>query len=227
MKTLFSKEEFENSKGSDKLPCECYKCGNTFYREKREISYELRSNRGNIKYCSLKCVQYDKNAHITQNCNTCGKTITKKLSIGKKSKSGFIFCSTSCSTTYNNKHKSFGVRRSKLEMYIEEQLNQLYPNLEIHYNRKDGINSELDIYIPSLKLAFELNGIFHYEPIYGLDKLEKTKLNDTNKFQQCQNNNISLCIIDTTSMKNFKPDKGKMFLNIITDIIQENISLTS
>ena len=36
--------------------------------------------------------------------------------------------------------------RSKLEKWLEEQLIKMYPNLEIHFNRKDAINSELDIY---------------------------------------------------------------------------------
>ena len=79
-----------------------------------------------------------------------------------------------------------------------------YPNLEIHYNRKDAINSELDIYIPELELAFELNGIFHYEPIYGAEKLQQIQNNDDRKFQACLEKGISLCIIDTSSLKYFK-----------------------
>ena len=65
-------------------------------------------------------------------------------------------------------------------MWLEEQLTSLYPKLDIHFNRKDTIGSELDIYIPSLNLAVELNGIFHYEPIFGKDKLSKIKTNDAN-----------------------------------------------
>ena len=79
----------------------------------------------------------------------------------------------SCAATYNNKNKTHGTRRSKLECFIEKKLSELYPDLTIHYNQKDTINSELDIYIPSFKLAFELNGIFHYEPIYGEEKLNQ------------------------------------------------------
>lgn len=43
MKTLYSEEEFNNSKGIDKLPCECYKCCKIFYKLKKEIVYELKN----------------------------------------------------------------------------------------------------------------------------------------------------------------------------------------
>ena len=82
------------------------------------------------------------------------------------------------------------------------------------------MNSELDIYIPSLKLAFELNGIFHYEPIYGEDKLNKVKNNDGRKYQACFENKIELCIIDVSGSKNFKPERDKKYLDIIISIIE-------
>jgi hypothetical protein len=87
----------------------------------------------------------------------------------------------------------------------------LYPNLEIKYNSKEEIHSELDIYIPKYKLAFELNGIFHYEPIFGGQKLEQTQNNDKNKFQLCQENKISLCVIDTSSLKYFKEQNAEKY----------------
>lgn len=102
---------------------------------------------------------------------------------------------------------------------MQEQLSLQYPNLEIHYNRKDAINSELDIYIPSLKLAFELNGIFHYEPIYGPEKLSKIQNNDNRKFQACLEKGIELVIIDTSGLKYFKPLKAQSFYQIIINII--------
>lgn len=131
------------------------------------------------------------------------------------------FCCQSCSGTYNNTHKTHGTRRSKLEKYLEKELIQLYPNLEIHFNRKNAINSELDIYIPSLKLAFELNGIFHYEPIFGEEKLEQIQNNDDRKFQACLQEGIELCIIDSSSLKYFKEQKAKKYLDIICDILEE------
>jgi hypothetical protein len=132
------------------------------------------------------------------------------------------FCSKSCAATYNNLHKKHGTRVSKLEKWLSEQLTILYPALEIHYNRKDAIGSELDIYIPSLKLAFELNGIYHYEPIHGQGKLDQIQNNDHRKFAACQEHGIGLCIIDTSSFDYFKPGRAKKFLDIIVKLIDEN-----
>ena len=109
-------------------------------------------------------------------------------------------------------------------MWLEEQLTKLYPVLEINFNKTNIINSELDIYIPSLKLAFELNGIFHYEPIYGKEKLDKTKNNDDRKFQICSKLGISLCVIDTHNVKYLKKERDKKFLDIIVKIIDGAIA---
>ena len=44
------------------------------------------------------------------------------------------------------------------------------------YNNSTTISSELDFYFPQLKLAIEINGIVHYEPIYGSNKFDKINL---------------------------------------------------
>jgi len=184
---------------------------------------EFGSKDAKLRFCTRTCHR----AHITKSklrkivtCSVCQKAIERKQNDIKKSKSGKYFCSRSCSAKYNNTHKSHGTRRSKLETYIEEQLKIKYPFLQIDFNKKDAINSELDIYIPSLKLAFELNGIYHYEPIHGTQKLASVQNNDDRKFQACLEHSIELCIIDTSSFKHFKENKAKSFLDIICNIIQ-------
>lgn len=225
MKPLYTKEEFENAKSMDKLPCECYQCGNTFYKIKKEISSFINNNPlPKIKYCSINCMNNSRKNKIIVKCNNCNNEFSKLPNKIKKSTNHF--CSNSCAATYNNKNKTKGNRRSKLENYLEEQLTQIYPNLHIDYNKKSAIGSELDIYIPSLNLAFELNGIFHYEPIYGVNKLNQIQSNDKSKSLACHEAKIDLCIIDTSQQINFKISSSQKYLDIITNIINERL-LTS
>jgi len=219
MEPLYTQKELIEAKSTDKLPLKCYHCNSTFYSMKKSIIQELKENRGRIKYCTNKCLSKHKQLREQVICNCCGNQFEKKTNQISKSKSGNHFCSKSCSVSYNNKHKTTGNRRSKLEAYLEEQLTNLYPSLEIHYNQKSAINSELDIYIPSLNLAFELNGIFHYEPIFGTDKLGKIQENDKSKSKICFDNKIDLCIIDTSGQKYVKPSTSQKYLDIIKNII--------
>lgn len=222
MKPLYSPNEFSSAKANDLLPFECYCCNKKFLKKKKYINavFKKTSKAGSIKFCSIQCSAKSLKNKQLVSCANCNDEFLKLPNQINKSKNNF--CSRSCAATYNNNHKQHGNRRSKLEAYLEKQLTLLYPNLKFDFNRKDAINSELDIYIPSLKLAFELNGIYHYEPIHGPDKLNQTQNNDQRKFQACVENGISLCIIDTSKQKYFKESTSKEFLNIITDIINNN-----
>ena len=210
----------ENKRKNGKFWCKCDQCNSIFWRKTKQLA-KMRKRKKKLIFCDKKCAADFAFTQLTCNCNQCKKDFTRTKSLVERGEDKF--CSSSCAATYNNTHKTHGTRRSKLEKYLEEELIKLYPNLEIHFNRKDAINSELDIYIPSLSLAFELNGIFHYEPIYGKDKLDKIQNNDKRKFAACNDANISLCIIDTSSLKYFKPNNAKKYLDIITNIIDENL----
>jgi len=220
---LFTEEEFNLSKSRDKLALKCKHCNKTFYKPKNQIMAILNGKyQGTGEFCSQRCNRQASNPPLDINCEQCEKVFKKWKYQILKSKHNF--CSKSCSCTYQNLHKTKGIRISKLEKWLAEKLPLLYPDLEFHFNQKNTINSELDIYIPSLKLAFELNGIFHYEPIFSKEKLDKIQNNDQRKNQACLEQGIELCIIDVSKQKYFKEANCLPFLKIIQDIILLKIS---
>jgi len=218
-------KKFTHIKAKENINVICGECKKSFLK-KKDYAYTLFAGRPSIsknffcsKECSSKFIYGENCLKKSVECNYCRTVFLKKQSEINKSKNNF--CSSSCAGTYSNTHKTKGLRVSKLELYIQNKLKEKYPTIEILFNNKTVILSELDIYIPSLKIAFELNGIFHYEPIFGEKRLNQTKNNDSNKFQKCISSGISLCVIDTSSQKYFKEASSIKFLDIITKIIDE------
>ena len=229
MHMLFTMEEFEKAIPSQKLPLQCEWCKETFYRYKKFVNQTLTSKtlkrHNSHRFCNKQCRSEWQNKIIPEECGNCTKIVFRQRHQKRRSKTGKIFCSQSCSTIYSNAHKITGNRRSKLEKWLEEQLTILYYDLQIIYNGREAINSELDIYIPSLNLAFELNGIFHYEPIYGAEKLASIQNNDSRKFQACLEQGIELVIIDSSSLNYFKPKNAQKYLDIILPIINTKLGV--
>ena len=228
---LFSELEFQNAGSRDKLPIKCSNCGETFYREKHYIQGNIKKNHL-VYFCSPKCQREFKTKQGTQiiKCAQCGKERIKLLNQIKKSKSGNHFCSKSCAAKYNNTHKTSGYRRSKLETYLQNVLEEKYLNLNIEYNDRKTLDGlELDIYIPSLNLAFELNGIFHYQPVFGKSDEERDSKfqnildKDAKKHQLCQEKNINLCIIDVSSQKKFTVKSSQKFVDAICFVIDKRL----
>lgn len=100
--------------------------------------------------------------------------------------------------TWNNFLKQCDVEMPKgssiLQRHILKRLKQEYNTLEICHRFRSAIPSKLqfDIYLPELKLAFQINGISHYQPIYGQKSFLRTTKNDKIKMQQCKTCGISL-----------------------------------
>lgn len=214
---LIPEKELSNHKYSDMIPIKCDVCNKIYSRRQNFVKSQLKLFPNRKHHCSSLCRSKAYSKKVQIKCKNCEKIFLKRTSQLKKFPNSF--CSSSCAATYNNTHKTHGSRRSKLETYLEQILPIKYPDLEFHFNRKDAINSELDIYLPELKLAFELNGIFHYEPIYGADKLNQIQNNDSRKFQACLEQGIELCIIDTSSLSYFKASNAQKYLDIVTNII--------
>jgi len=159
------------------------------------------------------CYKYDKE------CKMCGKKWR-----ANHDQMPNIFCSRSCSTIYNNSHKKKGIRRSKLECFLEKELLKLYPLVDLEFNKVNDMGFELDIFIPSLKLAFEINGIVHYKNIYGQEKYERIKNNDRNKMIKCVANGINLIVLDTMEQSKFNEPSSQKYLNTIREIIDLSLS---
>lgn len=211
---MFILTEILKRSNKEKIECKCSRCNTTFYKRKSFVVSKLRRCPGSPWFCSYNCKKKPRTIINCKNCDKCFEIIADKSR---------LFCSRSCSVTYSNTHKTHGNRRSKLESWLELKLQTHFPSLEIHYNRKDAINSELDIYIPSIKLAVELNGIFHYEPIFSEEQLAKIQNNDDRKFQACLERGIELCTIDTSKQLVFKEKTSQQFLDIIVYLISKKL----
>lgn len=130
-------------------------------------------------------------------CAWCSETVSKTPAEIRKTKTN-VFCSKSCAARYNNRHKQTGTRRSKLGCYLEQQLKLNLPELNFLCNTKISIGAELDFYFPQLKLAIEVNGFLHFQPIYGFDKLKRIQEIDREKVEKCFQADIKLYILDVS-----------------------------
>ncbi len=147
------------------------------------------------KFCDVQCQGKFNNKQIEVNCEWCGKSRLKKLTEISKSKSGFSFCNKSCSASFNNTKKRKS-KRSKCEKFLFELIKNDFPTLDVIPNDKvilDGY--EVDIAIPSINLCIEWNGIVHFEPIYGIEKLNNIQKRDSEKRQIAIKNKINLIVI--------------------------------
>jgi hypothetical protein len=203
------------------VPLECEFCHNIFYRAKNIVQRAIKGTR-TISCCSRFCQFKSMETSLIIKCLNCGKEFKKQLNQVKKFPNHF--CCHSCRATYQNIHKTTGTRRSKLEIYLEEQIEQYFPQLSCLYNNKETIGSELDFYFPTLKLAIELNGIFHYEPIYGQDKLERIQNNDEQKSIKCNELGIEFCTIDSSKCLKLTQKRKDEYWNIINNILTKIIN---
>jgi hypothetical protein len=110
-------------------------------------------------------------------------------------------------------------------MYLEEQIKMYYRDLVLECNKKLMIRSELDLFFPELNFAIEINGIMHYEPIYGQEQLMKIQANDKKKKIACKEKGIHLEVLDTSKCKSLTPEKKEEFRDIVFDLIEKQFLL--
>ena len=233
MELLIDMIEFNNLKSRDMVNLKCKHCSGEFLLQKNHVQRAIKKTKGTAEFCSQKCHQQSKSIMKEIKCEQCEVVILRRLCdinrIKKGSPAKYNFCSISCSTTYHNQHKTFGIKRSKAEIYLCNQIKNTFPTLVINECDRDVLPSklELDIYMPTIKLAIELNGPVHYLPIFGEDRLNKQQSRDSIKIKEAIEFKIRLLIIDISFCKYWKttePYLNKIFIEEIFPIIEDLIS---
>jgi len=231
MKLLIKIDELNNYKSRDLIPLECQICKSTFYKSKNIVQRGIKGTR-KINVCSKQCHNiligtFNKNYNkkypdiINLKCECCSKEFSRtyRIYVRQTKNNKKQYCSKSCSSTAQRLNQN---NRSTIEIWLEENLKNKYPILDLFFNVRNVIEkNELDIYIPSLKLAFEINGAYHYVPIYGENALLKRKQKDIFKIQYCKDKNIALYTIDVRNYKSVIKSRDillKTFQDIISKI---------
>lgn len=84
----------------------CDFCGIEYEKQLRHIKYNAKHNHKN--FCSIECQRMSKQNGTTATCGWCKKIFYTTKARLQNSKSGNVFCSKSCNTSYNNKYVKFG-----------------------------------------------------------------------------------------------------------------------
>ncbi len=100
---------------------------------------------------------------------------------------------------YSDKLRSGG--RSFVEEFIYRDLKSIYPNIHIERNKRpDELRSdkdkplELDLFIPELSVAIEVQGPQHFREVYGDNS--RLKINDKVKINWCKENGVKMIWVD-------------------------------
>lgn len=175
-----------------KTTCVCAYCGNRFEKETSQLSKPRYSGRD---FCSTKCLGMHKhdNGTVSCLCAECKQPMVKIRSEYERHTN--LFCSHSCSATFNNRLRK-SARRSKIEIEFFDRLQSAFPSIEMLPNDRTMLDGmEVDIAIPSLQMAIEWNGLVHFSPIWGEEKLVDVQNRDRRRIELASRKDINLIVI--------------------------------
>jgi len=189
----FKKGHIPKNKGCGYEKITCSICGNVVLRRKRK-------NRKS-SFCSSKCFGISIRHNSDEDRINAIRDSRKKWKINNKERSKEID-----KIGRRKRMRRLGIRTniSKNEDEFYQELIKSFSPQEITRNNRDIIRNpytgyplELDFYIPSIKTAYEINGICHRKPVRGgVDKLLARIKNDNIKKEECQKLGINLIVIN-------------------------------
>lgn len=190
--------------------------GNCLRCNERVLKFKSQIVSGNI-FCNSKCSNgfYKKSSSeklkrqvqlICENCNlefSRRKSAILNRDINKGKPFNHNFCSKKCKGIFESKlglgifdkTATYTKNRSSLELFLEEKIKRNFPFLLIDPNNRSLLGYELDLYLPEISLAIEVNGIHHHKKIYKNQNLEAIQFKDSYKIEKCKELNIQLIII--------------------------------
>lgn len=228
MKKCYTCEkEYEKSNFKKYCSLDCYKTKSNFelggslilnclYCKQEVLKYksEIRKNPDKI-FCNSQCSANF--MHLTYRqpfaktivlechfCNSIFERIQHKTTQGK---TGKFFCSAKCSSTYlGTQSKNF--ERSFMELYIQQKIELNFPYLTLIIGDTKQCNGlQLDLYLPELNFAIEINGPIHYINFFGDEYLKSVQERDQRKETICKNKKLLLQIVKCSG--NFKISKAE------------------
>ncbi len=233
-KTFYHGECYKTSRKREKYFCKpkievtCDYCLTKFKKYQSKVAITAHN------FCNMQCMsKFEFECRVSKielNCPKCSKQYYLLPSVFKtrckqSTSNENLFCSRNCFYEHLKTIPKFfkpikhsGSRRSKLEKFIQTKIEQHFPKIDVIYNGK-YCNFELDIYFPNLNYAIEINGILHYQPIYGNETLIKIQNRDVLKKYLCKERNVTLDIISVLEATKSEVMKIK-YWNIISNLIE-------
>jgi len=115
---------------------------------------------------------------------------------------------------------------SKMELYILEKL--LADGYKVDFHKEQilvNTKLQIDLFLPTMGVAIEIDGPSHFEPVWGVDALQKNKKYDTKKNGIILGKGLTLIRIKQT--KDFSKSRALIVYNQLKELLNNQNNTTS